>query len=79
MIVPTNDTLERMIKADMVIPLDHSKIPNMANIDKPFQDAQFDPGRKYLDALHVGHARHRLPQVGGERHAGQLEGAARLG
>ena len=46
-IVPTNDTLERMIKADMLIPLDHSKIPNMVNIDAPFQDAQFDPGRKY--------------------------------
>jgi spermidine/putrescine transport system substrate-binding protein len=46
-IVPTNDTLERMIKADMVIPLDHSKIPNMANIDEPFKDAQFDPGRKF--------------------------------
>ena len=36
-IVPTNDNLERMIKADMVIPLDHSKIPNIANIDKPLQ------------------------------------------
>ncbi len=46
-IVPTNDTLERMIKADMVIPLDHSKIPNMSNIDEPFKDAAFDPGRKY--------------------------------
>ena len=46
-IVPTNDNLERMIKANMVIPLDHSKIPNMANIDKAFQDAAFDPGRKY--------------------------------
>ena len=46
-IVPTNDYLERMIKADMVIPLDHSKIPNMANIDPKFQDATFDPGRKY--------------------------------
>ena len=46
-IVPTNDMLERMIKADMVIPIDHSKIPNMANIDKPFQDAAFDPGRKH--------------------------------
>ncbi len=46
-IVPTNDMLERMIKANMVIPLDHSKIPNMANIDKPFQDATFDPGRKH--------------------------------
>jgi len=46
-IVPTNDTLERMIKADMVIPLDRAKIPNFANIDPAFQDAQFDPGRKY--------------------------------
>lgn len=46
-IVPSNDMLERMVKANMVIPLDHSKIPNMANIDKPFQDAAFDPGRKH--------------------------------
>ena len=46
-IVPTNDVLERMIKGGMIQPLDHSKLPNMANIDKPFQDAQFDPGRKH--------------------------------
>lgn len=46
-ICPTNDNLERMIKAGMVIELDHSKIPNIANIDKQFMDAAFDPGRKY--------------------------------
>jgi spermidine/putrescine transport system substrate-binding protein len=46
-IVPTNDMLERMIKAGMMMPLDHSKIPNMSNIDKAFQDAEFDPGRKH--------------------------------
>ena len=46
-IVPTNDMLERMIKANIVQPLDHSKIPNMSNIDKLFQDAAFDPGRKH--------------------------------
>ena len=46
-IVPTNDYLERLIKADMVIPIDHAKIPNMANIDPRFQDAPFDPGRKF--------------------------------
>ncbi len=50
-IVPTNDMLERMIKANMVVPLDHSKIPNMSNIDKTFQDAAFDPGRKYSQYL----------------------------
>ena len=46
-IVPGDANLDRMAKAGMVQPLDHSKIPNMANIDKPFQDAPFDPGRKY--------------------------------
>lgn len=46
-IVPTNDMLERMIKAEMVIPLDHSKIPNISNLDEAFRDAKFDPGRKF--------------------------------
>ncbi len=46
-IVPGNENLERMIIAGMVMPIDHSRIPNMANIDKPFQDATFDPGRKH--------------------------------
>lgn len=46
-IVPTNDYVERMIVADMLMPLDHSKIPNMANIDGNFLDPAFDPGRKF--------------------------------
>ena len=46
-IVPTNDYVERMITAGMLEPLDHSKVPNMANITPVFQDAAFDPGRKY--------------------------------
>jgi spermidine/putrescine transport system substrate-binding protein len=47
LIVPTNDYVERMIQAEMLMPLDHAKIPNMANIDEPFRDAEFDPGRKF--------------------------------
>lgn len=46
-IVPASDNLERMIKADMVMALDHSKIPNMVNIDEPFRNPSFDPGHKY--------------------------------
>ncbi len=46
-IVPTNDYVERMMAAGMLDELDHSKIPNMSNIDKNFQDATFDPGRKH--------------------------------
>ena len=47
LIVPTNDYVERMIIAEMLEPLDHSKIPNMKNLDPNFLDAAFDPGRKF--------------------------------
>lgn len=46
-IVPTNDFVERMIKAKMLTPLDHGLIPNISNIEKHFLDAAFDPGRKF--------------------------------
>ena len=47
LIVPTNDYAERMIQAGMIVPLDHSLLPNFKNLDPAFQDATFDPGRKY--------------------------------
>lgn len=46
-IVPTNDTIERMIRADRLISIDRRKIPNFKNLDEAFQDAAFDPGRKF--------------------------------
>ena len=47
-IVPTNDYVERMITAEMLVPLDHSKLPNFSkNVDPAFKEAAFDPGRKY--------------------------------
>lgn len=46
-IVPSNDYVERMIKAGMLTPLNHAMMSNKANIDPVFQDAEFDPGRKY--------------------------------
>lgn len=46
-IVPTNDFVQRMVTADMLLPLDHAKIPNMRNIAPEFMKASFDPGRKY--------------------------------
>jgi spermidine/putrescine transport system substrate-binding protein len=46
-IVPSNDFVERMITAGMIVPLDHAQIPNMKNIDPSFIDVAYDPGRKY--------------------------------
>ncbi len=46
-IVPTNDYVERMIEGEILQPLDHTKIPNMKNVNVKFMDAAFDPGRKF--------------------------------
>jgi spermidine/putrescine transport system substrate-binding protein len=47
-IVPGSEFVERMILADLLMPLDHAKIPNMKNITPEFiSDAPYDPGRKY--------------------------------
>jgi spermidine/putrescine transport system substrate-binding protein len=46
-IFPSNDYVERMIEADMLVPLDHAKIPNVANVDPAFADPAFDPGLRY--------------------------------
>jgi spermidine/putrescine transport system substrate-binding protein len=46
-IVPTNDFVQRMAAAGMLEPLDHAKIPNFRNVSPEFQNADFDPGRKF--------------------------------
>ena len=46
-IIPTNDFVERMMVAEMLVPLDHGLIPNFKNLDPNFQDSAFDPGRKF--------------------------------
>ena len=46
-IVPGSEFVERMIKADILMPLDHSKIPNIKNVAPEFLDAEYDPKRKF--------------------------------
>ncbi len=46
-IYPTNQYVERMVAADMLVPLDHAKIPNIDNLDPYFMAADFDPGRQH--------------------------------
>ena len=47
LIVPSNEFVTRMSTAKMLMELDHSKIPNKKNLLPEFQDADFDPGRKF--------------------------------
>jgi spermidine/putrescine transport system substrate-binding protein len=46
-VVPTGYMVETMIQKDLLFELDHSKIPNLANVEEQFLDAPFDPGNKY--------------------------------
>jgi spermidine/putrescine transport system substrate-binding protein len=47
LIMPSNEFVARMIEAKMLAELDQTKIPNKKNLLPEFQDADFDPGRKY--------------------------------
>ena len=70
-IVPGSEFVERMIKAELLEPLDHAKIPNIKNIAPEFMtDAPFDPGRKFslpYTWLVIGIG---YPQVQGQRDPG---------
>lgn len=45
--VPSEYMIEKMREEDLLIPIDHSKLPNLKNIDERFMDLPFDPDNKY--------------------------------
>lgn len=45
--VPSEYMIEKMLEEDLLIPLDHEKLPNFVNIDDRFMDLPFDPGNQY--------------------------------
>ncbi|OCA83014.1 spermidine/putrescine ABC transporter substrate-binding protein [Bacillus sp. FJAT-27225] len=45
--VPSEYMIAKMRQEDLLIPLDHSKLPNLKNIDERFMDLPFDPENKY--------------------------------
>lgn len=46
-LVPSDYTIERMIKQDMLLPLDHSLIPNLDNLAEGVKGLPYDPENKY--------------------------------
>ena len=45
--IPSDYTIVKMVKKGLLVPLDHSKLPNLVHIDQRFMDLSFDPGNKY--------------------------------
>jgi spermidine/putrescine transport system permease protein len=47
LIQPSEYTIEALIKENMLLPLDHAKIPNRKNLATEFLEGAHDPGGKY--------------------------------
>jgi spermidine/putrescine transport system substrate-binding protein len=47
LIVPTDNTLVKMIHGGLLQKIDLSKIPNVVNLDPRFRSAAYDPGNQY--------------------------------
>jgi spermidine/putrescine transport system substrate-binding protein len=67
-IVPSNDFVERMVAADMLVELDKAQIPNFKNIAPDYQDVLYDPARKYSMpytwlALGIGYRKSKVKSV----------------
>ncbi|WP_338752798.1 ABC transporter substrate-binding protein [Bacillus sp. FJAT-52991] len=45
--IPSEYAIDKMKKNDLLIPVDHSQLPNLKNIDPRFMDLAFDEGNKY--------------------------------
>ncbi|MFJ7931734.1 PotD/PotF family extracellular solute-binding protein [Peribacillus sp. NPDC096448] len=45
--IPSEYMIDKMRQEDLLVPLDHSKLPNLKNIDERFIDLPFDPENKY--------------------------------
>lgn len=46
-VIPSDYMIERMIKNDLIMPLDHEKLPNLANLYPEFSSLSYDPGNRY--------------------------------
>ena len=46
-IIPSDYMIARLIKEDMLLPLDFENIPNYANVEENFKNTAYDPENKY--------------------------------
>jgi spermidine/putrescine transport system substrate-binding protein len=67
-IVPSNEFVTRLQISDLLMPLDHARIPNMANLAPAFVNVAYDPGRRWSMpytwlALGIGYRKSRVDGV----------------
>ncbi len=47
LVVPSDNFLRRFLRSGLLQPLDHDAIPNLANLEQRFVEADYDPGNIY--------------------------------
>lgn len=44
---PSEYTVQKLKRSNLLVPLDHKKIPNMKNLDSDYTNMSYDPHNKY--------------------------------
>jgi spermidine/putrescine transport system permease protein len=68
LLCPSNYPIETLKKQDLLLPLDHSALPNMRNLDPRFLDLDYDKGNRYSipyfwGTCGVAYNRRQVPKV----------------
>ncbi|WP_353217934.1 spermidine/putrescine ABC transporter substrate-binding protein [Sandarakinorhabdus sp.] len=67
-IVPSNEFVTRLQVSDLLMPLDHGRLPNLANIGPEYMNVAYDPARRWSMpytwlALGIGYRKSRVDGV----------------
>lgn len=66
-VVPSSHWVERMVREELLAPLSHTRLPNLANLEAPFANLPYDPGNAHSIpytwlALGIGYRKSKVPR-----------------
>lgn len=67
MVVPSSHWVERMVREDLLAPISHGRVPNLANLEAPFANLPYDPDNAHSVpytwlAMGIGYRKSRVPR-----------------
>ena len=67
LVVPSSHWVERMVREDLLAPISHRRLPNLANLEAPFANLPYDPGNAHSVpytwlAMGIGYRKSKVPR-----------------
>lgn len=67
LVVPSSNWVERMVREDLLAPVNHARLPNLANLEPPFANLPYDPENAHSVpytwlALGIGYRKSKVPR-----------------